>query len=204
MSKLIKANFIGSFTNIGQCPQTHYPEFAFIGRSNVGKSSLINTLIGQKNLAKTSSTPGKTQLINYFEVDERFYFVDLPGYGYAKVSRDKRTKWHKNTMKYLRERHTLVNVFVLIDSNLPPQKIDLEFLSELGRLQVPLVLVFTKIDKSPSKVIQYNQKLFREEMLKTWSSLPIQFESSSIKKQVCNDLLQYIYGLVNQVTKVHP
>ncbi len=143
----IKAEFVKSATVVGQCPPPNKPEFAFIGRSNVGKSSLINMLTGVKNLAKTSSTPGKTQLINHFLIEDHWFLVDLPGYGFAKVPIKEKAKWEKMTWDYLEERENLLYVFVLIDCRIPPQKIDLEFVYKLGQRGTPFKLVFTKWDK---------------------------------------------------------
>ncbi|MEE0910806.1 MAG: ribosome biogenesis GTP-binding protein YihA/YsxC, partial [Bacteroidales bacterium] len=145
------AEFVKSSQELNQCPQPDMPEFAFIGRSNVGKSSLINMLVEKKDLAKTSSQPGKTQLINHFLINEEWYLVDLPGYGYAKTSMENRKKWRKMIEDYLLKRVNLLTVFVLVDSRLEPQKIDLEFINFLGENQVSITLIFTKTDKQSAK-----------------------------------------------------
>ncbi len=192
--------FIGSFVQESQCPENGLPEFAFIGRSNVGKSSLINALCEKKDLAKTSSTPGKTQLMNYFMVNQFFYLVDLPGYGYAKVSRTKRQSWHKQTIKYLATRKVLSTLLVLIDSNIEPQKIDLEFIRMLGEKGVPFVIVFTKTDKEKMKVIEHNIKLFKVELLKEWQELPKIFKTSAIRKHGKEPLLKFMFETAQAAT----
>jgi GTP-binding protein len=184
--------FTGSFVKYTQCPTDGLPEYAFIGRSNVGKSSLINSICAQKNLAKTSSTPGKTQLINFFSVNGQFYLVDLPGYGYAKVSKSQRASWHKNTMDYLKRRETLVSVFILLDANVPPQKIDLSFIREMGENRIPFVLVFTKLDKGKMNDTENNIKLFRKELSKEWSELPLIIKTSSIRRRGIDEMIQYM------------
>lgn len=158
------------------------PEYAFIGRSNVGKSSLINMLCERKNLAKTSSTPGKTQLINHFLINESTYFVDLPGYGFAKASKKERKKWEQFTHLYLRKRPNLLYTFILIDSRIKAQKADLEFMEWMGTNQLPFVMIFTKIDKLSSSELQKNMAAYRKEMLKYWEKLPPSILSSSTTK----------------------
>ena len=148
------AKYLISSPSFDKCPKPDKPEFAFIGRSNVGKSSLINMLMNQKNLAKTSAQPGKTQLINHFIINNNFYIVDLPGYGYAKVSQSSRRRWEQMIENYLRKRENLINVFVLIDSRHEPQKIDLEFVNQLGKWNVPFALVYTKADKEKPGAVQ--------------------------------------------------
>jgi GTP-binding protein len=165
-----------------QSPIPDRPEYAFIGRSNVGKSSLINMISGYDKLAKTSGTPGKTQLINHFSVNDEWYLVDLPGYGFAKVSQTQRKKWEKMIEDYLRKRPTLVMVFVLIDSRHSPQKIDLEFVNTLGKWQVPFCLVFTKADKESQRTVSKNVKDFLEKMRASWQFLPQHFVTSTLKK----------------------
>lgn len=194
-----KIEFTGSFTKISQCPEDGIPEFAFIGRSNVGKSSLINALAQQKGLAKTSSTPGKTQLMNYFRVDNDFFIVDLPGYGYARVSKSQRENWHKNTMNYILKREVLASLMVLIDSNVPPQKIDLDFIRLLGSEGVPFVIVFTKMDKGKMNAIEHNLKLFRQELLKDWDALPMLFKTTSLRKTGCEALFQFMNDTAAQI-----
>ncbi|MCB0477747.1 MAG: ribosome biogenesis GTP-binding protein YihA/YsxC [Crocinitomicaceae bacterium] len=173
------AEFVISNTDISKCPSPDKPEYAFIGRSNVGKSSLINMLTDRKSLAKTSSTPGKTQLINHFIINEEWYLVDLPGYGYAKTSKKNREKWGKFINQYLLKRENLMCVVVLVDSRLTPQKIDMEFMEFLGQNGIPFVIVFTKIDKLSSSAYQKNIAAYKREMLKTWESLPPIFKSSA-------------------------
>lgn len=190
--KIVSANFIISNTNPKLCPQPNKPEYAFIGRSNVGKSSLINYLTDNKKLAKTSSTPGKTQLINHFEINDNWYLVDLPGYGYAKSSKKNRTKWQQFISDYILHRENLLNVFVLIDSRIPPQKIDLDFMEWLGIKQIPFAIVFTKIDKITSSQLNKNLTAYKKEMLKTWEEMPISFITSSAGKAGKNELLNYI------------
>lgn len=175
-----------------QCPAPDRPEYAFIGRSNVGKSSLINMLVNNDKLAKTSGTPGKTQLINHFSINNEWYIVDLPGYGFAKVSLTQRKKWEKMIEDYLRKRENLVTVFVLIDSRHSPQKIDLEFLDTLRQWQVPFCLVFTKADKETQRVVSANVKAFLEKMRATWQFLPQHFVTSVIKKMDRDKILQLI------------
>ncbi len=194
---LIKnARFVVSNTTHKDCPKDGKPEFAFIGRSNVGKSSLINMLTGNKKLAKTSSTPGKTQLINHFEINEDWYLVDLPGYGYAKVSKVARLKFEAFISEYLLERTTLVNTFVLLDSRLEPQKIDIEFMNWCGEKGIPFAMVFTKIDKLSSSSLQKNLAAYKKEMLKYWEELPPVFTTSSESQFGKEKLLNYIGQLL--------
>jgi GTP-binding protein len=175
-----------------QCPKPDRPEYAFIGRSNVGKSSLINMITGYDKLAKTSGTPGKTQLINHFSVNDEWYIVDLPGYGFAKVSQAQRKKWEKMIEDYLRKRPNLVTVFVLIDSRHSPQKIDLEFVDTLGKWQIPFCLVFTKADKENQRTVSKNVKDFLDRMRAGWQFLPEHFVSSTIKKMGRDKILARI------------
>lgn len=195
---LIKsASFVISNTDHKLCPQDGKPEFAFIGRSNVGKSSLINMLTGQKKLAKTSSTPGKTQLINHFDINNDWYLVDLPGYGFAKVSKSKRATFEQFISDYLLDRPTLVNTFVLLDSRLEPQKIDLEFMNWCGEKGIPFSMVFTKIDKLSSSALQKSLAAYRKEMLKYWEELPPVFTTSSESSFGKEKLLNYIGQLLS-------
>jgi GTP-binding protein len=184
--------FIGSFTREDQCPVDGLNEYAFIGRSNVGKSSLINMICGRKDIAHTSSTPGKTQTLNYFKVNDDWYLVDLPGVGYARVSKKMREQWSKMIEYYLRNRSTLYCVFYLIDANVPPQKIDLDFINYLGKIQIPFVLVYTKTDKGKPTAVQKNIAEFKRELKKTWNELPQQFLSSSVKKYGREEILNFI------------
>lgn len=154
------------------CPEPDMPEVAFIGRSNVGKSSLINAILEAPGAAKTSSTPGKTQVINHFLIRDSWYMVDLPGYGYARVSRGERNKWEKMVRDYLLKRKTLMALFILVDSRIPPQKLDIEFVSFAGKNQIPITLVFTKVDKQSAAKTQATVAAFSEELLKEWEELP--------------------------------
>ncbi len=196
-----KANYLVSSANVDQCPKPDRPEFAFIGRSNVGKSSLINMICNNQKLAKTSSAPGKTQLINHFEIESsikekgashKWYLVDLPGYGFAKVSQSDRRRWQQMIENYLRKRANIANVFVLIDSRHGPQKIDLEFADQLGKWEVPFTIVFTKTDKEKPKKVESNIKAFLDAMRETWQFLPQSFISSSLKKQGRDEILEFI------------
>lgn len=190
---LIKeAKYVGSFPTVSQCPADIKPEYAFIGRSNVGKSSLINMLCGQKNLARTSNKPGKTQHINYYDIDKSWYLVDLPGYGYAKISKKKRHEWRKMIENYLLRRETLQCAFQLIDINVPPQPIDLEFINWMGMAQIPFILVFTKADKKKGLKNEESLALFKQEMLKTWEALPQYFVTSSSKGEGGEGILELI------------
>lgn len=170
--KINSAEFVISNTKIELCPKPDKPEYAFIGRSNVGKSSLINMLTERKSLAKTSTTPGKTQLINHFLINDEWYLVDLPGYGYAKSSKKNREKWDAFIRQYLNNRPNLIYTFVLLDSRLPAQKIDLEFMEMLGKKAIPFVMVFTKLDKHSSSSLHKNLSAYKKEMLKVWEELP--------------------------------
>ncbi len=196
-----KASYLVSSPDWEKCPPADRPEYAFIGRSNVGKSSLINMLTSNQKLAKTSGTPGKTQLINHFEVlsqpgaggaVQKWYLVDLPGYGFAKVSQQQRKQWTKMIENYLRKRENLVNLFVLIDGRHEPQKIDLEFVNQLGEWELPFTLVFTKADKENQRTVAKNVKDFLQEMRKSWQFLPAHVVTSAVKGQGRDKLLQMI------------
>ena len=182
--------FVGSFVTPLQCPKPDMPEYAFIGRSNVGKSSLINMLTGRKGLAKVSNTPGKTQTINHFLINDDWYLVDLPGYGYARVSKIQRRKWEKFIRNYLHKRANLQCVMLLIDSRIPPQDIDIEFANWLGEWQIPFVIIFTKIDNKKYK--PENIEVFRKKMLETWEEMPQYFLSSSPKRLGKKEILGFI------------
>ena len=186
------ASFIGSSTSIEQCPEPVKPEFAFIGRSNVGKSSLINMLTGFTRLAKTSGNPGKTRTINHFLINDDWFLVDLPGYGYAKVSSGMREKWVKSTELYILKRETLACLFVLLDSRHEPQKSDLAFMEFLGINQVPFARVFTKTDKISANDLVKTINNHNNEMLKVWETLPPSFRSSSVKRSGREDILAFI------------
>ncbi len=174
--------YVISSPDYTKCPKPDRPEYAFIGRSNVGKSSLINMICNNEKLAKTSGTPGKTQLINHFNIDNEWYIVDLPGYGFAKVSLASRKKWERMIEDYLRRRENLVTVFILIDSRHSPQKNDLEFVNKLGEWQIPFCLVFTKADKENQRTVARNVKDFLDKMRETWQFLPQHFVTSVVKK----------------------
>jgi GTP-binding protein len=195
--KIKSVSFVVSNTDHKKCPEDGKPEFAFIGRSNVGKSSLINLLTGNKKLAKISSTPGKTQLINHFVINDEWYLVDLPGYGYAKASKSARSTWEKFIADYLTKRKTLMNIFVLLDSRLEPQKIDMEFINWCGEKQLPFVMVFTKIDKLSSSALQKNLLKFKKEMLKTWEELPPIYTTSSVSGFGNEPILNYIRQILS-------
>lgn len=186
------AKFISSSPNIKNCPKATLPEYAFIGRSNVGKSSLINMITGIKTLAKVSQTPGKTQLINHFLINEKWYLVDLPGYGYAKVSKTSRKLFSDIITDYIQKRENLYCLFVLVDSRLEPQKNDLEFINWLGRNQVPFALVFTKTDKINAPTLQNNIEVYKNEMLNQWEELPKIFTSSSVNRTGREDIIDFI------------
>mgnify|MGYP001482142230 FL=1 len=177
--KIKSADFVISNTDIDKCPKERIPEYAFIGRSNVGKSSLINMLTGRKSLAKTSGKPGKTQLINHFKINDNWFLVDLPGYGYAKVSKKDRSIFAKFIYEYLEKRENLICTFVLVDSRHEPQKIDMLFMEWLGQNQIPFVIVFTKMDKLSSSQLNKNMSKYKAEMLKTWEDIPQTFRSSA-------------------------
>lgn len=189
------AEFLCSNTDINKCPEPNQPEYAFIGRSNVGKSSLINMLVQRKGLAKTSGRPGKTQLINHFEVNREWYLTDLPGYGYAKVSKDARKSFEKLINTYILERPNLVNLFVLIDARHEPQKIDLEFMEWLGENDIAFSMVFTKTDKLGTGKLVQNISAYTEKMLQTWEQTPIHFITSAEKGDGRDEILDYIEKL---------
>lgn len=186
------AEFIISNTDHRLCPQDGKPEYAFIGRSNVGKSSLINMLTNRKGLAMTSSTPGKTMLINHFLINGEWYLVDLPGYGYARRGKEGREKLRVIIEDYILEREKLTNLFVLVDSRHEPQKIDLEFMEWLGENGIPFAIVFTKADKQGSGKLQMNVNAYKEKLLESWEELPPIFVTSSEKAQGRELLLDYI------------
>ena len=192
------AAFVISNTDIKKCPKPDRPEYAFIGRSNVGKSSLINMLTNHKGLAKTSGKPGKTQLINHFSINDDWYLVDLPGYGYAKTGKTQRMKWEKFINEYILKRENLMNVFVLIDCRHEPQQIDLNFMGWLGENAVPFSIIFTKLDKlRPSQKGSFFPR-YKREMLKIWEEMPPHFITSSPDSTGKEELLNYIEE-VNQL-----
>lgn len=194
-----KAQFVISSPTFDKCPNPDKPEYAFIGRSNVGKSSLINMLVNQKNLAKTSSTPGKTQLINHFIVNDSWFLVDLPGYGYAKRSQRDRNRWEQMIEHYFKKRENLINAFVLIDARHSPQKNDIEFINKLGNWEIPFAIVFTKADKEKPAVVARNEKAFLDKMRETWQFLPPSFLTSAEKKTGRDELLAFIQQCNEQV-----
>jgi GTP-binding protein len=191
------AVFVKSSPTLKECPPTTKPEFGFIGRSNVGKSSLINMLTGWSKLAKTSVQPGKTRTINHFFINESWYLVDLPGYGYAKVPVKLREKWVKDTENYILKRENLVSLFVLIDVRHKPQHSDLEFMEFLGLNQIPFARVFTKSDKLNRTTLDESIIHYDSEMLKNWDSLPITFTSSAVKGTGRDEILSYIQESIN-------
>ncbi|MBR5028989.1 MAG: YihA family ribosome biogenesis GTP-binding protein [Bacteroidales bacterium] len=186
------ATFVVSNSDYRKCPPPQKPEYAFVGRSNVGKSSLINMLTGNGKLAKTSVQPGKTQLINHFEINGDWYLVDLPGYGYARISKAQREKWNKMMKGYLLNRSNLMCVFVLVDSRIPPQEIDIEFINFLGENGVPLMVIFTKTDKKKQREMVQNINSFKRRMLQDWEDLPEMLLSSSVTGYGREDILQTI------------
>jgi GTP-binding protein len=187
-----EAKFLMSNTDWQKCPKPVLPEYAFIGRSNVGKSSLINMLSGRRALAKVSGTPGKTLLINHFGIDNQWYLADLPGYGYAKVSKTLRTKFHNFTLQYLHHRPNLMCTFVLIDSRIKPQKIDIEFMEYCGEKKIPFVIIFTKMDKLNQREKVENIEKYKETMAEQWASFPPMFLSSSEKGTGRDEILDFI------------
>jgi len=213
---LIKsAKYIISSPDYKKCPKPDIPEFAFFGRSNVGKSSLINMLCNQKNLARISGSPGKTQLINHFEVTAsphasilqgegpvlRWYLVDLPGYGFAKVSQRQRKNWEKMISDYIRKRENLLSLFLLIDSRHPPQKNDIDFINQLGDWKVPFCLVFTKTDKETQKTVSKNVNDFLSTMQETWYELPPHIITSALKKHGREKMLKFIESQIVEQAK---
>ncbi len=193
--KIKSAHFVISNTNYKLCPKENMPEYAFIGRSNVGKSSLINALVNNKNLAKTSGKPGKTQLINHFIINNNWYLVDLPGFGYAKISKEKRKEFETMTYNYLLHRRNLVCLFVLVDSRHKPQSIDQEFMQWLAKKEIPFVIVFTKSDKLGQNILQKNIDFYKSEMLKEWEELPELFITSSEQKKGTEEMKEFIKKL---------
>jgi GTP-binding protein len=200
--QILKAAYVISSALVEQCPKADKPEYAFIGRSNVGKSSLINALCNSQKLAKTSASPGKTQLINHFLIEsatsltkgtrQQWFLVDLPGYGYAKVSQSDRRRWEQMIENYLRKRENLVNVFVLVDARHTPQKIDVAFVNQLDEWKIPFTLVFTKADKEKPAVVERNVKLFLDTLRETWQFLPRSFVTSAEKNIGRTEILTFI------------
>jgi GTP-binding protein len=195
------AAYIGSFPTLEKCPEPKLPEYALIGRSNVGKSSLLNCLCGRKDLARISKKPGKTEAINFYLIDNSWYFVDLPGYGYARRSKGLIRSFGKMITEYLLYRPTLQCALVLIDSNVPPQPKDIEFVNWLGENQVPFVLVFTKTDKLKTQKSRENPNLIKAELLKHWNELPDIFMTSSVTGEGREELLNFIEEINNQTVQ---
>ena len=193
------ATFSISSPRVSMCPTDTKPEYAFIGRSNVGKSSLINMLTNHKGLAKTSVRPGKTQLINHFIINNEWYLVDLPGYGYARTSKTSREKWQKMITDYMLKREALVNVFVLVDSRIPPQQIDLEFINFLGMNGIPLTIVFTKIDKQKQREVAATVNAYKRILSETWEELPEMMMTSSVTRYGRDHVLNRIEEINQQL-----
>ena len=187
-----QAEFVSSVADVKKCPPAGKPEFAFIGRSNVGKSSLLNMLTNRKNLAKTSNKPGKTQTINHFIINDNWYVVDLPGYGYAKVSKEKREGFGSIIENYVLKREDLNCLFILIDARLEPQKIDLAFIQWCGEKEIPMCLVFTKADKLTKNQLHQNISVYKKTLHQTWEELPPMIVTSATKKTGKEDLLSFI------------
>lgn len=198
--KIKSAEFVISNTDIKKCPQTTIPEFAFIGRSNVGKSSLINMLTNRKKLAKTSGRPGKTQLINHFIINNEWHLVDLPGYGWARVSKTDRSKFGDMIATYLSDREPLVCTFILIDIRLKPQPIDLEFINWMGENKLPFALIFTKADKISKNKVESHRAAFNRALKADWAELPVSFITSSLAKQGQEEVLDYIEDVINSLS----
>lgn len=190
-----KAVFLQSNTKIDKLPVANKPEYAFIGRSNVGKSSLINMLTNKRQLAKTSSTPGKTITINHFIINDEWYLVDLPGYGFAQRSKKDRASWKVMLDDYIKNRKNLISMFVLVDSRIEPQKIDLEFINHLGELQMPFTIIFTKADKINALTLERNLQAYREKLAEEWEEIPQIIVTSSEKQIGQDDVLNYIDNL---------
>lgn len=193
--EITSADFVMSNTEHEKCPTPNKPEYAFIGRSNVGKSSLINMLVNRNSLAKTSGKPGKTQLINHFIINKDWYVADLPGYGYAKVSKKSRATFHSFTVDFLQHRPNLLCVFVLIDSRIPPQKIDLEFMEYCGVKGIPFVMCFTKTDKLKTGALNQSIEDYKKKMFEQWEEIPRIFISSSVNHNGQDDILDFIENL---------
>ncbi|MFO7933167.1 MAG: ribosome biogenesis GTP-binding protein YihA/YsxC [Bacteroidales bacterium] len=189
---ITSAEYISSSPDVTMCPKEPLPEYAFIGRSNVGKSSLINMLTGRKKLAKTSVTPGKTRLINHFRINDRWYLADLPGYGYAKVSKKQRAAFGRLIEQYAQLRGNLVCFFVLIDARIPPQQLDLDFIEWLGDSRLPFVIILTKSDKVNQKERSKNKNLLKQVLSESWEELPLIIESSAVKGTGREEILGFI------------
>lgn len=197
--RIKSVDFVKSSEHISKCPQPSKGEFAFIGRSNVGKSSLINMLMNKKKLAKTSSTPGKTQLINHFIVNNQWYLVDLPGYGWAKTSKTNKLKWQKMIRGYLLNRENLATIFVLIDIRLDPQEIDASFITWLGKNQLPFIIIFTKIDKISKNKVGGAVSKYKHALEKDWEEVPQMMISSAINSTGRDEILSYIEQVLKEI-----
>jgi GTP-binding protein len=195
------ASYIKSSPSIKQCPAPVIPEYGFIGRSNTGKSSLINMLTGWSKLARISGEPGKTRTINHYLINDKWYLVDLPGYGYARVPDTIRKKWMNAVREYILQRETLVSLFVLLDCRLIPQKPDIEFMEFLGRNKVPFARVFTKTDKINHIALEKSVQQYDTEMLKNWESLPVTFTASAVRKTGREEILNFIEESLNKLSK---
>lgn len=198
--KIKSAEFIISNSDVEKCPGSSLPEYAFIGRSNVGKSSLINMLTGRKSLAKTSGRPGKTQLINHFLINKQWHLVDLPGYGYARVSKSIKKTFQKFITQYFEKRRQMLCAFVLIDSRHEPQAIDLEFMEWLGEHEIPFCIIFTKADKLKPKALERNVEHYKAKMLETWVEMPQYFITSAESGAGQEEVLEYIDSINSQFT----
>ncbi|MBK5213435.1 MAG: YihA family ribosome biogenesis GTP-binding protein [Flavobacteriaceae bacterium] len=194
------AEFVMSNSDVAKCPKDRMPEYAFIGRSNVGKSSLINMLMLRKNLAKTSGRPGKTQLINHFLINKNWYLVDLPGYGYARVSKSSKKVFQKFITNYFEKREQMVLAFVLVDCRHEPQPIDLEFMEWMGESEIPFNIIFTKADKLKPKALERNIAAYREKMLETWEEMPLYYITSASDSTGREEVLKYIDELNQNLT----
>jgi len=193
------AEFVMSNSEVAKCPKDRLPEYAFIGRSNVGKSSLINMLMLRKSLAKTSGRPGKTQLINHFLINKNWYLVDLPGYGYARVSKSSKKVFQKFITNYFEKREQMVLAFVLVDCRHEPQPIDLEFMQWMGESGIPFNLIFTKADKLKPKALERNIAVYAEKMMETWEEMPPYFITSASDSTGRDEVLKYIDELNNSI-----
>ncbi len=200
--KIKSAKYYSSYVDVKKLPDTSFWEFAFVGRSNVGKSSLLNFITGQTNLAKTSSKPGKTRTFNYFSINDNFFIVDLPGYGYAKFSKTEREKWQKRMFRYFTVRKQLAEVFVLIDSSIPPQAIDINLINFLGEKGIPCAIIFTKTDKAKQNITEKNIKDMNKILLQTWETLPPQLKISVVKKRGKEEILNHIEKTLEDLSKI--
>lgn len=197
--KIKSAEFVISNSDVAKCPPKKIPEYAFIGRSNVGKSSLINALVNRKSLAKTSGRPGKTQLINHFLINKEWFLVDLPGYGYAKTSKSTKKTFQKFITNYFKQREQLVSAFILVDCRHEPQKVDLEFMEWLTLNEVPFSIIFTKSDKLPPSKLPKNIENYITKMLEIWEEMPPYLITSSASKEGCPEVLEYIDSLNSSI-----